>query len=556
MSEEAVPIQHAPGCGAAGTHGLRLKVFEAVQQLVASPVDINDLFRELYGLLVAVMDASGFLLGVYDEVSQTVEIVRQMDRGVELPGGSFPLGSGFLSEVIRTRRPHMVRDWTRGGPRVQVQYATASPGLPQAAITVPLVLGARVVGALSVQSYQANAYDDDDLFLLQAIAAQVAPTIEFLQHGEQSRVASRASELEAILAGMSDGLMVVDLEGRIVRLNRPARAIFGPAGAGIILGQPLDREQWGQWPLGAQAVAEALMPLLEAVRRGETRHDVDVELHGEGRRVLSFSGSPLIDAAGRLAGGIVLFRDVTTQRDVAQLKDELISIASHDLQAPITVLKGRAQLLRQMVVADPQPTPRLAEGLQLIIDQADRLTAMLRLLLDLSRVEAGRLDLRPSRVDLAALAERVASTVQMLATEHRIQVQAQGAVYGQWDVTRLEQVLQNLLTNAVKYSPDGGTIQVNVGMQAREAVVCVQDEGLGIPAEDLPHVFDRFYRVEDTRRLEGSGLGLYICQGIVSAHAGRIWATSSGPGQGSTFCFALPLQVPPAEDAAQRPRRV
>jgi two-component system, OmpR family, phosphate regulon sensor histidine kinase PhoR len=554
MSDEAIPIQHARACNTAGAHASRLKVLEAVQQLVARPLDINGLFRELHGLLVPVIDASGFLLGVYDQVSQTVEIVRQMEHGVELPGGSFPLGGGFVSEVIRTRRPHVVRDWTQGGPRVQVQYATPSPGLPQAAITVPLVLGARVVGVLSVQSYQPNAYGDDDLFLLQAIAAQVAPTIEFLQHGEQERVASRASELEAILAGMSDGLMVVDIEGRIVRLNPPARAMFGPAGAGIILGQPLDREQWGQWPLGAQAVAEALMPLLDAVRRGETRRDVDVELHGEERRVLSFSGSPLIDAAGRLAGGIVLFRDVTTQRDVARLKDELISIASHDLQAPITALKGRAQLLKQRLIADPQARPGLADGLQRIIDQADRLTAMLRLLLDLSRVEAGRLDLRPAHIDLAALAARVVSNVQLLATRHRIQVQAPSAVYGQWDVTRLEQVMQNLLTNAVKYSPDGGTIEVRVGVETAEAIVCVRDEGLGIPAEDLPHVFDRFYRVEGTQRLEGTGLGLYICQGIVSAHGGRIWATSGGAGQGSTFCVALPLKVPPAAEAAERPR--
>jgi signal transduction histidine kinase len=373
------------------------------------------------------------------------------------------------------------------------------------------------------------------------VGAHVAPTVELLQRGEHERAVSRASELEAILAGMSDGLMVVDVEGQIVRLNHRARTMLGPAASAIILGQPLDREQWGQWPLGAQAVAEALLPLVEALRSGETRQDLEVELHGDERRVLSFSGSPLIDAAGRLAGGIVLFRDVTTQRHVARLKDELVSIASHDLQTPITVLKGQAQLLKRLLDAG-EPAAALGPGLERILQQADRLSAMLRLLLDLSRVEAGRLALRPERVNLAALAAGVASGVRLVAPQHEIQVHAEGLpVEGNWDPARLEQVIQNLLTNAVKFSPEGGTIEVTIRSEGSDAIVCVRDEGLGLAPEDLPHVFDRFYRVERTRSLEGSGLGLYICQGIVSAHGGRIWATSEGPGRGSTFCFALPV---------------
>src|SRR5437899_7102448 len=114
-----------------------------------------------------VIDTTGFILGLYDDCSQMVEIVSQIEAGVELPGGSFPLGDGFLSEVIRTRQPRHIRHWTVEGPRVQVQYATDTPGLPESTVTVPLLVGHRAIGVLSIQSYTRWAYDEDDLLLVQ-----------------------------------------------------------------------------------------------------------------------------------------------------------------------------------------------------------------------------------------------------------------------------------------------------------------------------------------------------------------------------------------------------
>ncbi|HET6315731.1 MAG TPA: ATP-binding protein, partial [Chloroflexota bacterium] len=165
---------------------------------------------------------------------------------------------------------------------------------------------------------------------------------------------------------------------------------------------------------------------------------------------------------------------------------------------------------------------------------------MLNLLLDLSRVEAGRLDLVREPVDLVNIVQRVVSTVQSLTTKHTITAEAPRSLIGVWDGARLYQVLQNLLTNAVKYSPDGGTISVSVGGDTTAATVSVRDPGLGIPPEDLPHLFERFYRVSGTRKLEGSGLGLYISHGIIAGHGGRLWAESAGPRNGSVFTFSLP----------------
>jgi len=296
-------------------------------------------------------------------------------------------------------------------------------------------------------------------------------------------------------------------------------------------------------------VAEALTPILEAVANGEARRDVEVELHSEGRRVLSFNSSLLSDANGQPAGGVVVFRDVTSERDVARMKDELLSIASHDLRTPVTVMKAQAQLMRRTLEqgqVDPNP---LCDRVDLMVEQADRLTRMLSVLLDLSRVEAGRLDLNLEPVDLSILIRRVAMSVQALSTNHVIQVNTPPSVEGIWDAARLEQVVQNLLTNAVKYSPDGGRVQVTVQADEAQVLVLVRDEGLGIPPEDLPYLFERFYRVAGTRKLEGSGLGLYICHGIVGSHGGRLWATSEGPGHGSTFAFCLPRDATHRHDA-------
>jgi signal transduction histidine kinase len=340
---------------------------------------------------------------------------------------------------------------------------------------------------------------------------------------------------------MSEGLLILDGAGRIVSLNPPARAIFGPVGDGIILGQPLDLEQWGHWPLGARAVAEALVPVADAVRRGEACRDLEVELNSQGRRVLSFSATPLWDSTGQLAGGVVVVRDVTTQRDVARLKDDLLSITSHDLRTPVTVLRGQAQLMQRALKQSSATPDQLLGRLDLMLNQADRLTDMLNRLLDLTKVEAGRLELNFEPTDLVALIRGVVADVQPLSSIHPIEVHSPASVEGEWDAGRLAQVLQNLITNAIKYSPGGGRIEVRVSVENRQVVVAVCDQGLGIPAEDLPQLFERFYRVAVTRGLEGSGLGLYICQGIMSAHGGRIWASSEGAGRGSTFSFTLPL---------------
>lgn len=172
---------------------------------------------------------------------------------------------------------------------------------------------------------------------------------------------------------------------------------------------------------------------------------------------------------------------------------------------------------------------------------------------DVAGLQARRLELLPRRVDLGVLVRDCVDQVRRQDTSHVVQVAVPaGALEGTWDPERLSQVLQNLLANAIKYSPDGGTVAVTVEDLGDRAQVSIRDMGLGIPPEALPRLFDQFYRVEEHRGAPGLGLGLYIARSLIEAHGGRIRAESEGPGQGSTFLFTLPYE-PPTEDDASSP---
>src|SRR5690242_11375291 len=160
------------------------------------------------------MDATIFFLGLYDSISQTVEVVWQVENGKELSGGSFPIrkGSGISSQVVLSGEPVLIRHWAEEGPRVQVQYATDTPGLPESAVTVPLKVGDHTIGLISVQSYRPNVYAEGDLAMLEALAGEAAIVIAGLNYSEHlsAQVRRRVSELEGVLASMADALLMID----------------------------------------------------------------------------------------------------------------------------------------------------------------------------------------------------------------------------------------------------------------------------------------------------------------------------------------------------------
>src|SRR6266851_5081564 len=276
---------------------VRLELASRLGGLAAGARDLAELFRALYDETARVMDATVFLFALYDEVSETVQVVRQMDRGVEYPGGTFPLGKGFTSEVIRTGAPRLVRRWSAEGPSVHLLYGTEAGELvaPQSGVVVPILSGDRVLGVLSAQSYRPEAYEDADLLSLSAIAAQAGITVQRLRVTEQMALEHErhASELEAVLATMSDALLIVDARGAIVQLNRAARELLCLDNASLVLGQPLEQQRLEQWPQTARAIAGALVPVVDALRAGRSVADVEIELGSGQLRVLSLGASVL-----------------------------------------------------------------------------------------------------------------------------------------------------------------------------------------------------------------------------------------------------------------------
>ena len=254
-------------------------------------------------------------------------------------------------------------------------------------------------------------------------------------------------------------------------------------------------------------------------------------------------------------------------QEIDRLKSRFLSMASHELKTPLTSISGLAQVLlrrmrRRLEMGRPNDEEWQEEQdghvgrLELLNSQTARLGRLVDELLDVSRIESGKLEFRLQPVDMAQLLGEVAERMQLSTTQHTISVDLKGAAENPVDADRdhLEQVLDNLVSNAIKFSPEGGTIMLRVREQGDTVVVSIKDPGVGIPGDQLDAVFGLFYQAEDpvSRRTGGMGLGLYISKEIISRHGGQIWAESE-PGAGSTFNFSLPRT--PAPKAAARPER-
>src|SRR6266850_1427107 len=448
-------------------HRMRLELASRLGALGADARDLAELFRALYDETARVMDATVFLFALYDEASATVQVVRQMDRGVEHSGGTFPLGKGFTSEVIRTGAPRLVRRWTAEGPPVRLLYGTEAGELvtPQSGVVVPILSGDQVLGVLSAQSYRPEAYEEPDVLSLGAIAVQAGIAVKRLHHER------RALQLEAVLATMNDALLIVDARGAIVQLNRAARELLCLDSASLVFGQPLEQQRLEQWPVTAREIAAALAPIIEALRSGTSVANVEVELRSGQLRVLSLGASVLRSSRGAPQGGVIVFRDITGQRDLERLREDIFHMAWHDMKTPIALIRGHAELLLR----------RLSSG------------------------EAGLLSILRCRTDLGALARDVTEGMRSTA-RHPIKVLADQSVVGEWDERRIRQVLTNLLSNALKYSPEGSTVTVSVLADERSATVRVRDEGIGLDGTELAQLFRRGYRAESARNVTGGGL--------------------------------------------------
>ncbi|GAB4543340.1 MAG: ATP-binding protein [Anaerolineales bacterium] len=412
---------------------------------------------------------------------------------------------------------------------------TASMGLLNGT-GLPLVAHGDVIGVIFIFRNYADLFTPNDRALLQAFADQAAIAVFNAQlYGQISYEKQR---LDALLDSAADGILILDSNLIIERGNAAFEKIYGSPREDLIGKYHREIIQWKKAPQGAT--------LEESIENnGTLAPDASLYIEGDLARPapatalpVGITYAPLLSEDGKLRNIIVSVRDITHFRNADEIKATFISIVSHELRTPIALIKGYASTLRRDDAKWDKRT--MNESLAVIEEEADRLAKMVDDLLDASRLQAGGLSLNQADVALPNLAARVIERFAAQAPHHRLSANFPPnfpVIIG--DETRLEQVLSNLVSNALKYAP-AGEIKIIGSQRPEQVIICVQDEGAGIAAEDLPHIFDRFYRSTDAvKQTKGAGLGLYLARAIIEAHGGRIWADASAA-NGAKICFSLP----------------
>jgi len=362
---------------------------------------------------------------------------------------------------------------------------------------------------------------NDELGELARTLDRMAEDLE-RSHGEISEERDR---LAAVLQVMVEGVLVVDAEERIVLANPRLRELLGIRG-----------EIEGRKLLAAVRNAAVDDALRSALASSLPVH-CELMLPGPERRVLAVHAACF--AIGDAKGAVAVFHDMTEVRRLETVRRDFVANASHEIKTPLTAIRGFAETL----LSNDLPPRDARNYLEIILRHSERLSRLVEDLLELSRLESGKSVLEPEALDVAALVAKLCRDLEPRLQDRGISVRigAEGAPRAFADVRAVEQILQNLLDNAVKYSDPDREIEVRIGAREDMVRVDVADQGIGIPEGDRTRIFERFYRVDRARARDqgGTGLGLSIVKHLVQASGGEVWVEST-PGVGSTFSFTLP----------------
>jgi signal transduction histidine kinase len=375
--------------------------------------------------------------------------------------------------------------------------------------------------------------------------------VRLLEERAARAEAERArDQLQQIVDVLPECVLVVDSFGSVTMCNAAARAMLG--------GVPPATDLWASETIGrvhsnGQPFRVPEFPLVRAVRNGEVvcgEQMIFTLGSSESQVPVLLNCAPVRASDGAIIGGVLVFQDISPLKQLERQKDDFLAAASHDLKNPLAIVKARAQLLRRQVErVGGEESAAMIEGLRGIDQATRRLVGMVNELLDVARLQMDRpIDLELSQVDLVALARGTVAEAQPSTERHELVVESSmDQIVGQWDRDRIERVLVNLLTNAVKYSPEGGAIRVSLdvenGEDGRWAVIRVSDRGIGIPQSELADVFERFYRASNVAsRIDGAGIGLTGAKHITERHGGHI-SVESALGEGATFTVRLPYSA-------------
>ena len=345
-----------------------------------------------------------------------------------------------------------------------------------------------------------------------------------------AEISDEKSKLATILSNMADGVIMTDNEGRVLLANQAAERMFDFEEKKVI----------GKHLIEAVRDYEIDRALKSCL---ETSKEYTAQLEfGSGKRFLRVIAVPLM--ADGLTGALLLFQDLTELKSLQTMRRELIGNISHELRTPLAGIKAIIETLQDGAISDKKAAK---DFLARVDSEVDRMMQMVMELTELSRIESGRGDLKPEMVNLNSLVEEVIARFKPQAERKTVALSAElftDLPLIRADKDRIYQVMTNLVHNAIKFTHSGGCVVISTEVSENSVLVKVSDTGIGISREDLPRIFERFYKADKARSGEGAGLGLAIAKHVIQVHGGNIWVESE-EGKGSTFFFNLPLQTNP-----------
>lgn len=413
-------------------------------------------------------------------------------------------------------------------------------------VCVPLVIEKRdeenrvieknTIGVLhAFNKKHSEDFNEEDVRLLERMARNVGSIIANLQMYRE--VVEEKEELAQTFESLTAGLLLVSAEGRVLQINATARAIFQAPSDSI--GKDVTSI------IKDQTLTDAIQKSSDGSEPGKVESHVTI---GGSERTYEAQFAAVAGQDGKTIGSVAILADVTEIRNIDRMKSSFVAMASHELRTPLTAIKGFSSTLLEGVDDDIYNKDDQKEFLGIVVGECDRLRRLIDDLLNTSRIEAGE-SLKPNytQVDVRTLLDKVQKVQQQATTKHIIKLDVQTPLPALMvaDEDKMDQILTNLLNNAIKYSPNGGDVIIHAKVEGNEMTIGVKDQGLGIPKDHLTKVFERFHRVnnEDNRKIYGTGLGLFLVKHLVeTVHFGRIWVESE-VGKGSDFIFKIPTNI-------------
>lgn len=521
-----------------------------------------ELERVLQRALRLLADALGLEHGtilLFDQETGELSLRATLDEDRRLPRDGKPtrwrLGLGLAGWVMEQRKPVLVDDISEDSRWVQ------RPGKKlnvRSVVAAPLSLGGGdILGVLTLGHPKVGYFTEEHLQLVSAATSQIAMAVNnsdlyafIIDQADQLGMTLQAQQEEAarnqaVLESIADGVLVLDHNGRVLLVNPAAEELLGFSGLAL-QGQHI-RHMLGMGEMAsqrelAQLLYSELVERLEPGAQAALRQEGSVRLQA-GSQVLAATIAPLIVTPGGAPGLVAALRDISREAEVERLKNEFISTVSHELRTPMTSIKGYTDLLFLGMAGGLTDAQR--DFLRIIKSNADRLTALVTDILDISRIETGRMRLTIEALDLGQIIGQVIVAFQEQYREKNLTLnweEPKDLPPIRGDAARVTQVLSNLMANAWQYTPQDGSVTIQVREQDGFLQVDIADSGIGIAADDLGRIFDRFYRADHpvVQEAAGTGLGLSIVRMFVEMLGGEIWVTSE-LGVGSTFSFTMPL---------------